>query len=152
MTDQDDLAGSAGDQPRDRRWSWHPIATAVLAAAVLALSGLLVLSLSASGTQRQALARQERQIAALRGRMSAAGRALSAMSKEIGSVRQETAAASRAHLGFCEVQNDTLTDSYGDTISGVLAPWDLSTPVIKGGVVSCPSGQFVTVVPSPHGG
>lgn len=137
------------EAPARSRPPWHAIVTALLGLAVLALGGLLAMVIANGSSQRAQIGRQGHQITVQGRQITALETKVTSFGAQLASVQQTASNATKAHLGFCEVQNDTLTDSYGDTLTA-LAPWDISSPLLKQGVVSCPTGQFLSVVPGQH--
>ncbi len=126
--------------PAPRRSYLHAAVTGILGVAVIALGVTLAVSHSQAAGQYSQIARQEQQIARLDSRLAWLG-------SEMTSVQQTSKLATKASLGLCVSPSEQLTDSLGDSYSA-LQSYDLTSPSLRQGVISCPSGQFLSVVPT----
>ena len=142
-------------------------ASAALVVAVGAVGAAVATSASATNTktatstQVTSLQRQANSLRqTLRTDVASFQKALDAQAAALHSVQSTATAATNANLGYC-VTYSSITYASGYEPNGtngqllqdnLYYPSDISTPVVSGaGVVSCPSGSFVSVVPTKTG-
>lgn len=122
------------------------IVAAAFAVTILALAGVLVLSHQASAA---GMSRQSRQITQQAKEIAALDKQVTAAQQLARTAAQATKGAVAAHLGVCVAAGESSTDSAGDGFTA-LQSYDISSPQMTGGVASCPSGSFVSVVPGKN--